>query len=44
MTETATTTRISQIATVFVPVADQDRALEFYVRTPDGVIASVLAS
>ncbi len=25
------TTRITQIATVFVPVADQDRALEFYV-------------
>ena len=24
-------TRISQVATVFVPVADQDRALEFYL-------------
>lgn len=24
-------TRISQVGTVFVPVADQDRALEFYV-------------
>jgi catechol 2,3-dioxygenase-like lactoylglutathione lyase family enzyme len=24
-------TRISQVATVFVPVADQDRALRFYV-------------
>lgn len=26
-----TTTRITQVGTVFVPVADQDRALEFYV-------------
>ena len=24
-------TRISQVGTVFVPVADQDRALEFYL-------------
>jgi catechol 2,3-dioxygenase-like lactoylglutathione lyase family enzyme len=31
MTDTATTTRISQVGTVFVPVADQDRALQFYV-------------
>ena len=28
-----TATRISQVGTVFVPVADQDRALEFYVGT-----------
>jgi catechol 2,3-dioxygenase-like lactoylglutathione lyase family enzyme len=26
-----TATRISQVGTVFVPVADQDRALEFYL-------------
>jgi catechol 2,3-dioxygenase-like lactoylglutathione lyase family enzyme len=26
-----TATRISQVGTVFIPVADQDRALEFYV-------------
>jgi catechol 2,3-dioxygenase-like lactoylglutathione lyase family enzyme len=31
MTDTANTTRISQVATVFVPVADQDSALEFYL-------------
>jgi catechol 2,3-dioxygenase-like lactoylglutathione lyase family enzyme len=31
MTDTAHTTRISQVGTVFVPVADQDRALEFYL-------------
>jgi catechol 2,3-dioxygenase-like lactoylglutathione lyase family enzyme len=31
MTDTANTTRISQVGTVFVPVADQDRALEFYL-------------
>jgi catechol 2,3-dioxygenase-like lactoylglutathione lyase family enzyme len=31
MTDTAAGTRISQVATVFVPVADQDRALEFYL-------------
>jgi catechol 2,3-dioxygenase-like lactoylglutathione lyase family enzyme len=30
MTNTATT-RISQVGTVFVPVVDQDRSLEFYV-------------
>jgi catechol 2,3-dioxygenase-like lactoylglutathione lyase family enzyme len=31
MTDTAARPRISQVATVFVPVADQDRALEFYL-------------
>ena len=31
MTDTTTATRIRQVATVFVPVADQDRALEFYL-------------
>jgi catechol 2,3-dioxygenase-like lactoylglutathione lyase family enzyme len=31
MTDTANTTRISQVGAVFVPVADQDRALAFYV-------------
>jgi catechol-2,3-dioxygenase len=31
MTDTANTTRIGQVGTVFVPVADQDRALEFYL-------------
>jgi len=31
MTDTESTTRISQVGTVFVPVADQDRALEFYI-------------
>jgi catechol 2,3-dioxygenase-like lactoylglutathione lyase family enzyme len=31
MTETAKTTHIKQVGTVFVPVADQDRALEFYL-------------
>jgi catechol 2,3-dioxygenase-like lactoylglutathione lyase family enzyme len=31
MTETATTTRINQVGAVFVPVSDQDRALEFYL-------------
>jgi catechol 2,3-dioxygenase-like lactoylglutathione lyase family enzyme len=31
MTDTANTTRIRQVGTVFVPVADQDRALKFYV-------------
>jgi catechol 2,3-dioxygenase-like lactoylglutathione lyase family enzyme len=30
MTSTATTTGIGQIATVMVPVSDQDRAIEFY--------------
>ena len=29
MPDTAATTRISQVGTVFVPVADQDRALDF---------------
>jgi len=31
MTEAANRTCISQVATVFVPVSDQDRALEFYL-------------
>jgi catechol 2,3-dioxygenase-like lactoylglutathione lyase family enzyme len=31
MTDTANMTGISQIGTVFVPVSDQDKALEFYV-------------
>jgi catechol 2,3-dioxygenase-like lactoylglutathione lyase family enzyme len=31
MNDTAATTRITQVGTVFVPVTDQDRALEFYV-------------
>jgi catechol 2,3-dioxygenase-like lactoylglutathione lyase family enzyme len=31
MTDTANATRINQVGTVFVPVADQDRALEFYL-------------
>ena len=31
MTDTTKMTRISQVATVFVPVADQERALEFYL-------------
>jgi Glyoxalase/Bleomycin resistance protein/Dioxygenase superfamily. len=31
MADAANTTRISDVGTVFVPVADQDRALEFYV-------------
>src|SRR6266536_3132475 len=31
MSETANTTRIKQVGTVFVPVADQKRALEFYL-------------
>jgi len=30
-TVAANTTRISQVGTVFVPVGDQDRALEFYL-------------
>jgi catechol 2,3-dioxygenase-like lactoylglutathione lyase family enzyme len=30
MTDTSTTTHITQLGTVIVPVADQDRALEFY--------------
>jgi catechol 2,3-dioxygenase-like lactoylglutathione lyase family enzyme len=31
MTDSENATRISQVGTVFVPVADQDRALEFYL-------------
>jgi catechol 2,3-dioxygenase-like lactoylglutathione lyase family enzyme len=31
MTDTTNPTRISQVGTVFVPVAVQDRALEFYL-------------
>jgi catechol 2,3-dioxygenase-like lactoylglutathione lyase family enzyme len=31
MTDTLQMTHIRQVATVFVPVADQDRALEFYL-------------
>jgi Glyoxalase/Bleomycin resistance protein/Dioxygenase superfamily len=31
MAETESPTRISQVGTVFVPVTDQDRALEFYL-------------
>jgi catechol 2,3-dioxygenase-like lactoylglutathione lyase family enzyme len=31
MTDTETTTHIVQLATVMIPVSDQDRALEFYV-------------
>jgi catechol 2,3-dioxygenase-like lactoylglutathione lyase family enzyme len=31
MTNTETRTGIGQVGTVFVPVADQDRALEFYL-------------
>ena len=31
MTDTMNTTHIRQVGTVFVPVADQDRALEFYL-------------
>ena len=31
MTETHTSTHISQVGTVIVPVSDQDRALDFYV-------------
>jgi catechol 2,3-dioxygenase-like lactoylglutathione lyase family enzyme len=30
MTETTTTTRITQVGTVIVPVADQDKAIAFY--------------
>jgi catechol 2,3-dioxygenase-like lactoylglutathione lyase family enzyme len=30
MTDTTTSTRITQVGTVIVPVTDQDRALEFY--------------
>jgi len=31
MADTSNTTRIRQVGTVFVPVADQDRALKFYL-------------
>jgi catechol 2,3-dioxygenase-like lactoylglutathione lyase family enzyme len=31
MADTSTQTRITQLATVMVPVADQDRAIDFYV-------------
>jgi catechol 2,3-dioxygenase-like lactoylglutathione lyase family enzyme len=31
MTDTVRTTHINQVGTVFVPVADQDRALKFYL-------------
>ena len=31
MTDAASTTSINQVGAVFVPVADQDRALEFYL-------------
>ena len=30
---TTTTTRVEKVATVIVPVSDQDRAIEFYVET-----------
>jgi catechol 2,3-dioxygenase-like lactoylglutathione lyase family enzyme len=33
MTETQTSTHITQVGTVIVPVSDQDRALAFYVGT-----------
>jgi catechol 2,3-dioxygenase-like lactoylglutathione lyase family enzyme len=33
MTDAPSTTRISEVGTVFVPVSDQERALEFYVGT-----------
>ena len=33
MTDPAKATRITQVGTVFVPVSDQERALEFYVGT-----------
>jgi catechol 2,3-dioxygenase-like lactoylglutathione lyase family enzyme len=33
MPETASTTNIMQVATVIVPVSDQDLAIEFYVET-----------
>src|SRR5437588_7375258 len=31
MSETGTRTRITEVGTVFVPVSDQDRAIDFYV-------------
>jgi predicted enzyme related to lactoylglutathione lyase len=33
MAETASTTHITEVALVIVPVSDQDRAIEFYVET-----------
>jgi catechol 2,3-dioxygenase-like lactoylglutathione lyase family enzyme len=33
MPDTTSTTRITQLGTVIVPVSDQDKALEFYVGT-----------
>jgi catechol 2,3-dioxygenase-like lactoylglutathione lyase family enzyme len=33
MASSRPTTRISEVGTVFVPVSDQERALDFYVRT-----------
>src|SRR5438105_638164 len=33
MAETGTTTNITEVGTVMVPVSDQDKALEFYVGT-----------
>jgi hypothetical protein len=33
MTTSANVTCITEVVTVFVPVADQERALEFYVGT-----------
>ncbi len=33
MAETASTTHITEVATVIVPVSNQDRAIEFYVET-----------
>jgi catechol 2,3-dioxygenase-like lactoylglutathione lyase family enzyme len=33
MAETSTSTHITQVGTVIVPVSDQDRALEFYIET-----------
>jgi hypothetical protein len=33
MTETKTTTQITQLATVVLPVSDQSRAVEFYLDT-----------
>jgi catechol 2,3-dioxygenase-like lactoylglutathione lyase family enzyme len=33
MSETGSTTRITRVGTIILPVVDQDRALEFYVDT-----------
>jgi catechol 2,3-dioxygenase-like lactoylglutathione lyase family enzyme len=33
MSETKSTTRITEVGTVIVPVSDQDRAIEFYTET-----------